>query len=53
MKKRLVVDVPADLHKQLKFIALRYNVSLSRLVLNAIFAQLAEDKEYNKNETED
>lgn len=48
IKKRLVVDMPLELHKQLKYIAIRYNITLSKLVLRALFIVITEDENIQK-----
>lgn len=44
--KRLIADIPEDLHNQVKAQAAFKNMSLTRYIMQALFEKLAKDKQY-------
>ena len=45
--KRLSVDLPIDLHNELKALSIKYNITLSRYIKRVLIEQLYKEYEYN------
>lgn len=50
--KRLTVDIPEDLHKRLKFIALQYNITLTTLINRWIIENILKQDEIDGTKKE-
>lgn len=46
-KKRLSIDIPMDLHDELKDMAKKYNISITKLVINEIVELLIRNRDHD------
>jgi hypothetical protein len=49
--KRLIADIPEDLHKELKTLAAVRNITIRKYVIRAIVEKIAHDTKHQKNES--
>jgi hypothetical protein len=49
-KKRLAVDLPLDLHNELKEMAKKYNVTISHIMVEMITQLLIVNRDHDKTE---
>jgi len=47
-KKRLVADIPKELHDEFRKISQKYNVSMTDIILDMIKQLIMMEKEYDK-----
>ena len=45
-RKRLAVDIPIELHDELKLLAERYNITITTIILRCIIEKLQIEKQY-------
>ncbi len=43
-RKRLALDIPRDMHQKLKSLAVQYNISITRLIMQLITIRLDDQK---------
>lgn len=46
-KQRLAVDIPIELHQELKSIAKKYNMNLSAYLMMVLIARLRQESEWH------
>lgn len=46
--KRLTIDIPADWHKELKLIAIKYNVTMREILNTLILEKLHKERDLDK-----
>lgn len=47
-RKRLNMDIPESIYKEMKMMAIKYNCTLTKYVLRTMCAQLQREKDYEK-----
>jgi hypothetical protein len=52
-KKRLTCEIPSDFHTRLKYIALKYNISVAKLVNRWIYEKIQKEDEIDYGRKED
>ena len=45
-RKRLAVDIPVEIHNQLKYIAIKRNCHMRKLVLRALIAFIKHEEQF-------
>lgn len=50
--KRLVADLPIDMHNELKILATTRNITLSKLVIQSLIARINFEKQFLKEEND-
>jgi len=45
--KRLLIDMPSELHAKIKSIAALHNITLRKLILRLIIIEIKKQEEYN------
>ena len=48
MKKRLIVDIPHEMHAALKIIAIKYNITLSHYIKHLLTQQIYKEHQYDE-----
>ena len=49
-KKRLAVDIPVDLHDELKQMAKKYNVTITTMILDVVQQLLIGNRDHDKQD---
>jgi predicted HicB family RNase H-like nuclease len=47
-RKRMSIDIPTELHRELRFMALKHNTSLTTLVCQWLILKLKEEKKIDE-----
>jgi hypothetical protein len=46
-KKRLNMELPVELHQELRLMAIKYNCTMTQYVMRILITQLAEEQKYD------
>ncbi len=47
-RKRLTIDIPLDIHKELKMFSIQHNITLTKYVSRILISALKQEREWNK-----
>ena len=51
--KRLTVDIPTELHQELRLMAIKHNCTMTQYVTRTLIRQLIEERKYESSGAED